>query len=259
MHRIVCYIDWKLITAVTLTVVFGLVFVYSALYNMPIASILLKKQIIGIIIGFIIMALFSVVDYNIYYKTSVYIYISAIVMLILVLFIGKTVRGANSWFDFGLFSFQPAEFARIAVILVLAMYLDKKYRFIKKFSYIVVSFLLAGVMIALILLQPDFGSMLVFIPIVFGMLYVSGVSFVRLTGFLLYGGLSIGIPLYATYVRMTAPSKQVFSHPVLLITGVCVLIYAVYYSLNKFRFRMPFLWLFVLYVILNSNMDNIIK
>jgi rod shape determining protein RodA len=254
LQKILRYIDWKLFLGVLVITILGLIFVYSA--KMPNPDLFVKKQIFAVGLGICVMIIMSFFNYQIYYKNSYLIYALGIIILIGVLVFGKTVRGAKSWFDFGFFAFQPAEFARIAVILTLAVYLDQKHKVMHKLSVVIVSLILVFVMMALILLQPDFGSVLVFIPIVFGMLYVNGASKSVLGAFLLYGTISVGVPLYATYIKMVSPEKIIFSHPVLLVLSIVVIAYFLYYVLNKFTTRIALSTLLFFYLILGLGIGS---
>jgi rod shape determining protein RodA len=108
----------------------------------------------------------------------------------------------------------------------------------------------------LILLQPDFGSMLVFLPIIFGLLFVNGCAINQLAAFLLYGSLAMGIPLYMTYMKMSHPGQPVFSHPIIWIIIICFLLYGAYYLLNSYRIRIPLSWLIVTYLVLGLGIGS---
>lgn len=249
-------IDWKLVGATFAIMTMGLVAVYSALHAMPQQMHLFYKQLVAAGLGIVLMTLFATLYYNIYIKLSSIVYVLALLLLVGVLVFGKTVRGAKSWFDFGSVSFQPAECARLAIILILAAFIEKKHRVIQKVTTLLQTLVLVGVMMGLIVLQPDFGSMLVFIPVTVGMLYVAGASRIQLAVLLLYGSISAGVPLYATYVRMKNPEAVVFTHPLLLILGVfaaCALVYA--FITMQFK-KTPVVWLIALYFIIGAGIGT---
>lgn len=248
-------IDWKLVGATCAIMTMGLVVLYSALHAMPHQIHLFYKQLIAAGLGIVLMALFATVYYNIYIKLSSVVYVLALLLLVGVLVFGKTVRGAKSWFDFGAISFQPAECARLATILVLAAFIEQKHRVIQKVTTLLHALMLAGGAMAFILLQPDFGSVLVFIPVTLSMLYVAGASRVQLGVLIVYGSISVGIPLYATYVRMQNPNAAVWPHPWWMIFSVCAVCAVVYAVIVQFR-KIPVIWLIALYVIIGAGIGT---
>lgn len=109
--------EWKILIYVTLLLIIGLIALYSASASNELAEF--KKQIMWIAIGIPLLFLMMFIDYKILARFSLVFYIISIILLVLVLFTGK-VNGASSWFNIGSFSMQPAEFAKIAVMLFLA-------------------------------------------------------------------------------------------------------------------------------------------
>jgi rod shape determining protein RodA len=108
--------------------------------------------------------------------------------------LGKISNGAKSWFDFGLFSFQPVDMMKLILILVLAKYFSRRHVEIRDVKHIFISFLYAFIPLVLVLLQPDFGSAMVVLIIWFGMVFVSGISkthlaLVVLSGLLIFASL----------------------------------------------------------------------
>jgi rod shape determining protein RodA len=93
-----------------------------------------------------------------------------------VLLFGKTIKGAQSWIDFGGFSFQPTDIAKLVLILILAKYFSRRHIHIEQLRHLFISFAYAGVLIALVLLQPDFGSAMVFGFLWLGMAIIAGIS-----------------------------------------------------------------------------------
>lgn len=114
--------EWKILVYVTLLLIIGLVALYSASTSNEFSEF--KKQIMWIAIGIPLLIFMMIIDYKILAKFSLVFYIISIILLILVLFTGK-INGASSWFNIGSFSMQPAEFAKIAVILFLVSTISK--------------------------------------------------------------------------------------------------------------------------------------
>lgn len=109
--------EWKILIYVTLLLIIGLIALYSASTSNENEEF--KKQIMWIAIGTPLLFLVMFVDYRLIARFSPILYIISIILLVLVLFTAA-VNGASSWFNIGSFSMQPAEFAKIAVILFLA-------------------------------------------------------------------------------------------------------------------------------------------
>ena len=114
--------EWKILIYVTLLLIIGLVALYSASTSTEFAEF--KKQIMWIGIGIPLLFLMFFIDYRILARFSPVLYIISLILLVLVLFT-PPVNGATSWFNIGSFSMQPAEFAKIAVILFLASTVSK--------------------------------------------------------------------------------------------------------------------------------------
>ena len=113
--------DWVLIVSVLFLITVGL----SAIYSVDLSSgstglILFKKQSIALVLGLILLFLASFSQHTFFRSTAKWWYLVAIIFLFLVLFFGQKIRGTTGWFVFGGFSFQPVEFAKIGLILMLA-------------------------------------------------------------------------------------------------------------------------------------------
>ena len=177
-------IDIYLFFAVMALILFGLVMIYSssyiwAEYKFNDAFKYVKQQGLFIIIGTFLMILISKIDYKIYEKKDLPIFIICIILLILVLIpgIGKIRNGSRSWFGIGSFGIQPSEFAKLGLIMLTSKYLSKSNKFIKNltkgvFPILGVLFLVFG----LIMLQPDFGTGMIIVVSIIAMLFVAGVN-----------------------------------------------------------------------------------
>jgi rod shape determining protein RodA len=104
-------------------------------------------------------------------------YAISMLMLVLVLVFGKTIKGARSWFSFGgFFSYEPADLVKLLVIMVLAKYFSRRHVEIARVKHLFISAVYAFIPIGLIMLQPDFGSALVVAGLWLGMSLVAGIS-----------------------------------------------------------------------------------
>lgn len=107
---------------------------------------------------------------------SVTLFLVAFSSLVILTVLGKVSHGAESWFNFGLISFQPSDFAKIALIVVLAKYFSRRHIEIANIRHILVSGAYAFVLFILVLSHPDLGSAMMIALIWLGMVMVSGIS-----------------------------------------------------------------------------------
>lgn len=137
-----------------------------------------NRQIFWIAFSVFVFFVFSLIDWRFLRKTEVLVglFLSANFFLVILLIIGKAVKGAASWFDFGLFSVEPVDPVKILIILVLAKYFSRRHIEIANIRHIILSGLYAGIPAFLVFLQPDFGSAVILFLIWLGMIMVSGVS-----------------------------------------------------------------------------------
>lgn len=132
------------------------------------------KQIVWASVGFIMMIVFSLIDYRRIKKLLKFIGPMLLALLIYTPFFGATLNNARSWIKFGSVFLQPSEFGKLIFTLFLAWYLEKskKENQIKRFIF---STLIMIVPVGLILMQPDFGTAMVYIPIFLFMCLIAGI------------------------------------------------------------------------------------
>ena len=175
--KILKNMDWGILFCVTILLIIGIVALFSATQNSNLDE--LKKQIIWILISIPIMIFFIFVDYKILSKISIILYFVMIILLICVLFT-ESVNGATSWFDLGKLSFQPAEFAKIIVIMTLASYMakvqEKGKEQISRITILLGVLIIIGVPVGLIIMQPDYGTAIAFIISTILMLFTAGIK-----------------------------------------------------------------------------------
>ncbi|MBV9487330.1 MAG: rod shape-determining protein RodA [Frankiaceae bacterium] len=182
-------LDWVLLGAVAVLCVMGLALVWAATKPQGLGPSYLKKDALNVIIGVMLAVLAASVDYRTLRAYTPVLYGASVLGLITVLSpLGQTVNGAHSWIGLGGgFEIQPAEFAKVAVVLGLAMLLSEKREGTSEPTRqdILLCFAFSAIPIILILLQPDVGSIMVFGIVVFGMLALSGIEGRWIVGMLL--------------------------------------------------------------------------
>ena len=129
--------DYTLLTALSLLVVLGLVILYStSAYNGEVkfhdSFYYLKKQVFATLLGIAGMYVAANMDYHVWRHVAVLGYLTAILLSVAVLFIGDEINGSKRWLSLGPFSFQPSEFAKVAVILFLSHMVTKNAKDIGK-------------------------------------------------------------------------------------------------------------------------------
>jgi rod shape determining protein RodA len=173
-NKISSSIDWLLVLFIIPVLGAGLVTMKSFTEATPFFS----HQLMWI--GFSFVALFSLsfFDFRILKKTEVLVILFLVFsgLLVLLFFLGHTANGAQSWFSFGGFSFQPSDMMKLIVILMLAKYFSRRHIEIRNFKHIFISGIYALIPFLLVFLQPDFGSAIIIFFIWFGMALISGIS-----------------------------------------------------------------------------------
>lgn len=187
-------LDYSLLFIILALVVIGILMVYSASnvtasFKYSDAFYYLKRQLLFSIVGIFLMIKVSKINLDKLKEKSTLIFIISLVLLILVLIpgIGSIRGGARSWIGFGAFSIQPAEFMKLALVLLISKYLEKYYNDLKKFKNFFFFLLLILFIFGLIMLQPDFGTGLVIIISSFIIMFIAGVPLKYFLGLIVLG------------------------------------------------------------------------
>ena len=133
------------------------------------------KQIIWAATGALLAITAMALDISRLKDYTLFAYIVILILLLYTRFAGRLVNGARSWIGIGEYGIQPSEFAKITTILFLARYLDESEQ-VSSFKRLLISGVIIGLPVLLILSQPDFGSALVFFPILVAMLYMGKID-----------------------------------------------------------------------------------
>ena len=142
------------------------------------------------------MVIVMLTNYETLVKLSPIFYGIFLILLVAVLFT-KPVNGATSWFDIGGFSFQPSEFAKVAVILFLAFIISKiQERYVEdinKPSRLLIIFVAVAIPLLLIIKQPDYGTAMAFCIALAMILFTAGIDKKYIIGAIIIAGISIPI------------------------------------------------------------------
>ncbi|MFO7298947.1 MAG: putative lipid II flippase FtsW [Actinomycetes bacterium] len=137
-----------------------------------------KRQLLGVGMGTVAMLVTSRVSYQRYRKLALPLYLLNVVMLVGVLAVGVTVGGATRWVEIAGIRFQPSEIAKISVPLMLAVIFERKRNLLKSFGHFVVPLVATlGVVVALIMRQPDLGTTIIVASAALAVVAVSATPF----------------------------------------------------------------------------------
>lgn len=238
-NKIIGKIDWPIMLIYLALVLIGWFSIFSAKYNEAHPSIFdfsmeYGKQLIWIgaalFVGFIIL----LIDAKFFNVFSLWIYIAVLLSLVAVLVYGKATKGATSWIEFGPVKFQPSEFAKMATALALAGYLDRLDTSLSKRKDCIVACALILIPMALVLVQNDTGSALVFVSFIF-VLYREGLPG---AGWLMVAGV-VAILLFI--FTLVWSQKTMY-----IILGVVFVLTLAYYLLTKKKYIVRMIGIFAI-------------
>ena len=203
LDRLTENLDFTLLFAVVFLCFYGLLVLYSSTRLAATGGsdpyFFVKKQSLWALLGFILLTIIIFFDYHNLERYSKVIYFGAIVLLIMVIFTGRTTYGARRWLAIGPFDFQPSEFAKIALIAFLADFLSKNKPKLDSFFYYLLPFAFTGLLILLVFMQPDLGTSLVYLAILIIMLFVAGIK-IKFLAFTFLAALS-SIPVLWIFLK----------------------------------------------------------
>lgn len=171
--------DKVLIIIVSLLSLLGILMVlsvssFSEIQHQSLTLAKFLKQLIWIIIGFVLMFFVSNIHYRVLQNISKTLLLVSLAVLLLVLFAGSAIQGARRWFDFGFMHFQPTTFAMIAVVIYMADRLSRKRHDLLIYKKGLLPFIIILIpFVVLIILQPDYSSALILVMVTFIVLFLS--------------------------------------------------------------------------------------
>lgn len=217
IKRIRNYFDWLLFGAIFFISVAGLLTMNSFTGD----GFFFSKQLVWIAISTFSLFIASVIDWRFLRRTDVSasIFLVSCIVLLLLFIAGSIFKGAKSWFDFGSFAFQPVDFAKLALIVVLAKYFSRRHIEIANIRHILTSGFYAFLIFILVFLQPDFGSSIIVFLIWFTMVLFSGISKKHLLAVLMIGLASFAGLWFFVFRDYQKQRIMTFVHPLTDISG----------------------------------------
>ena len=232
MNKKIFLFDWISFSLMIMLIIIGLVNIYSSTFNTNSSffdfTIPVGKQFIFLNICVFFSLIILLINSKSFGKYSSIIYLISIFLLIGVLFFGKNISGATSWFSIGGLSFQPSEFAKLTTSLAVAKILSEIQTNIKKMKFLFQLSLVIIIPAVLIILQPDPGTALIFSGFFF-VLFREGLSYYYLLIF------SIGLIVFILTLLLDI---MVIISMIFILTS---LLYLVARKLNKKTSINPYL------------------
>src|SRR5246500_2580726 len=195
--------NWLLLVTMLALAIFGVIAIYSATSSRSdaYAADFWRKQANWVGVGVFAFMVTSLIHYRWIRWGALPLYLAGIVFLILTKFIGPKVYGARSWLHIGPINFQPAQLAVVAGIMVLALFLTQ-FREMHPMLRLLICGAIVGAPCLLILMQPDLGEVIIWVPVLLALLFVSGLPLRYLVCILLIGiafiplAINLGLKLY---------------------------------------------------------------
>jgi len=201
--------DRVLIALIVILTLIGILFVYDssvviAMRDFSDRFYFAKEQIKWLVLGWVVFGVFSFISYKSWYRAAVPILMATIGLLLAVFIpgIGVKALGARRWIHLGFTILQPAEFAKLALIIYLSAWFSSKER-----KRLVPFLILLGMVVGLILLEPDLGTAFIVLMIAILLYFFSGarlIHFLFLVPILIAGVLLLAIASPYRFARLTS-------------------------------------------------------
>lgn len=229
-------LDWTTVFLYVALVFMGWISIYGASYDFDQASIFdfdqrAGKQFVWILTAFAIGGVLLLVDYKMYSFFAYAVYVGAILLLILTIFVAKDIKGSRSWLEIGPVSFQPAELAKMATALALAKFMSSYNYKLKEWKDLLPIGMLIFIPFILIILQKETGSALVFVAFLL-MFYREGMN-----GIVLLLG-TFAILLFVVVIRFSEIPIQTGGGTLGFVLAMAIIlavqiVYAFFYTKNR--------------------------
>ena len=199
------YLPWELLLPLLALTALSLLFIHSASYSPSLGVTLpyAKRQAVHLVVAFCAFLLVASRSLEESQNTAYLWYGIGIFLLLAVFFLGRSAKGATRWISFGGVRLQPSEVMKICYLLGISAYLSH-WRF-QNLKSLFLPLLLTFVPMGLVLKQPDLGTSLLFLPLLFSLLYLRGVSLRCLLGLC---GCFLGLALLVWNLDLLNPYQK---------------------------------------------------
>ena len=229
-------LDWTTIFYYVVLVLMGWVSIYGASYNFDQASIFdfsqrAGKQFLWILTAFAIGGVLLLIDSKMYNIFAYFIYVGAVLLLFITIFVAHDIKGSRSWLVLGPISFQPAELAKMATALALAKFMSAYNYKLKTWKDLIPLGIIIFIPFALIVLQNETGTALVYVAFLL-MLYREGMNGIVLLI------LTFAVALFITIIKLSIVPIQVDHGTLGMVLGMGLIllvqiVYAIYFVKNQ--------------------------
>lgn len=178
-RRLMAHFDWSMLAAILLLSGIGLAMIHSATYDGAgqYASQKFYTQLYAVVLGIFVLAVFSMIDYRIFTNHAILIYVLLLAVLVYVLVAGIMHGGARRWISFGFINFQPSEFARLFLAVVIAALFNESRNGARTLGSLLMGVAVLVAPVVLIAKEPDLGTAMTLLPVFLGIAFVAGLRF----------------------------------------------------------------------------------
>lgn len=196
-------LNFKIIIYALILSIIGIFMVHSATQNEAVTGMFTttQKQILGMVIGLVLMLILTCIDYHKLIKYSIVFYVISMALLIYVKYINPlNISNANRWMHLpGFGTIQPSEFSKVAVVLMAVFVLIRIQKHINNVLYLIGYFAVTGITVYLIYVEPDLSTSMIIIFALSAMVFVTGISWKWVGGVLGVAAVFVGALLFCIY------------------------------------------------------------
>lgn len=196
-------LNFKIIIYALILSIIGIFMVHSATQNEAVTGMITttQKQILGMVIGLVLMMILTCIDYHKLIKYSIVFYVISMALLIYVKYINPlNISNANRWMYLpGFGTIQPSEFSKVAVVLMAVFVLIRIQKHINNVLYLIGYFALTGITVYLIYVEPDLSTSMIIVFALVAMVFVTGISWKWIGGVLGVVAVFVGALLFCIY------------------------------------------------------------
>ena len=196
-------LNFKIIIYALILSIIGIFMVHSATQNEAVTGMFTttQKQILGMVIGLILMVILTCIDYHKLIKYSIVFYVISMALLIYVKYINPlNISNANRWMRLpGFGTIQPSEFSKVAVVLMAVFVLIRIQKHINNVLYLLGYFAVTGLTVYLIYVEPDLSTSMIIVFSLVAMVFVTGISWKWVGGVLGVVTVLVGALLFCIY------------------------------------------------------------
>ena len=196
-------LNFKIIIYALILSIIGIFMVHSATQNEAVTGMITttQKQILGMVIGLVLMMILTCIDYHKLIKYSIVFYVISMALLIYVKYINPlNISNANRWMHLpGFGTIQPSEFSKVAVVLMAVFVLIRIQKHINNVLYLIGYFALTGITVYLIYVEPDLSTSMIIVFALVAMVFVTGISWKWVGGVIGVVAVFVGALLFCIY------------------------------------------------------------